>query len=130
MGELLTIYLWALLLSSLIAATFLATRVTDEQWRIRLASYLAVYNLACLVVRMVMPTPELGAALHWLNPLPGWTFRLIVPIDRAVHAAIPGVRVAVRATATLVGSTAMAAALGWALGKLLDDQMGDKEERA
>lgn len=123
MGELLTVYLWVLLLSSLLATGFLATKVTEADFKIRLASYFALYNVACILLRTAMPTRELGASLHWMNPLPGLTFTMIQPIDRAVHIADPALRVAIRATATLVGSTAIWVALGWTLGSMLDNRV-------
>ena len=124
MGELLTVYLWVLLLSSLLATGFLATKVTGADFKIRLASYFALYNIACILLRMVMPTREMAMTLNWMNPLLGLTFAMIQPFDRAVHVADPAVRVAIRATATLVGSTAIWGALGWVLGTMLDDRMG------
>lgn len=123
MGDLLTVYLWGLLLSSLLATGFLATKVTEADFKIRLASYFALYNIACILLRMVMPTREMALTLNWMNPLLGLTFAMISPIDRAVHAADPAVRVAIRATATLVGSTAIWVALGWALGTMLDNRV-------
>lgn len=123
MGELLTVYLWALLLSSLLATGFLASKVTDADYKIRLASYFALYNIVCILLRMVMPTREMALTLSWMNPLLGLTFKMILPIDRAFHVADPALRVAIRATATLLGSTAIWVALGWGLGAMLDDRL-------
>lgn len=122
MGDLLTVYLWVLLLSSLLATGFLASKVTEADYKVRLASYFALYNVACVLLRMVMPTREMAMTLNWMNPLLGLAFALIQPIDRAVQIADPVVRVAIRATATLVGSTAIWVALGWVLGTMLDDR--------
>lgn len=92
MGELLTVYLWVLLLSSLLATGFLATKISDAGFKIRLASYFALYNIACILLRMVMPTREMALTLNWMNPLLGLTFTMIQPIDRAVHVADPAER--------------------------------------
>ncbi|MCM2305664.1 MAG: hypothetical protein NDJ72_13265 [Elusimicrobia bacterium] len=123
MGDLLTVYLWVLLLSSLLATGFLAAKVTEADFKVRLASYFALYNVACVLLRMVMPTREMAMTLNWMNPLLGLAFAVIQPIDRAVQIADPVVRVAIRATATLVGSTAIWVALGWVLGTMLDDRI-------
>lgn len=123
MGEMLTIYLWVLLLSSLLATGFLATKVTGAGFKIRLASYFALYNIACILLRMVMPTREMALTLNWMNPLLGLTFAMIQPFDRAFHVSDPAVRIAIRATATLLGSTAIWVTLGWVLGMMLDDRM-------
>jgi hypothetical protein len=123
-GDLLTVYLWIVLLSSLLATGFLATKVTEAGFKIRLASYLALYNVACILLRMVMPTREMALTLNWMNPLLGLTMTMILPFDRAFHVADPAVRIAIRATATLLGSTAIWVALGWVLGTMLDDRMG------
>lgn len=123
MGDLLTVYLWVLLLSSLLATGFLATKVTEADFKVRLPSYFALYNIACILLRMVMPTREMAMTLNWMNPLLGLTFALIQPIDRAFSVGDPALRVAIRATATLVGSTAIWVALGWGLGTMLDDRV-------
>ena len=123
MGELLAAYLWVLVLSSLLATGFLATKVTGSDFKIRLASYFALYNIACILLRMVMPTREMALTLNWMNPLLGLTMTIILPFDRAFHVADPAVRIAIRATATLVGSTAIWVALGWVIGTLLDDRI-------
>lgn len=123
MGDLLTVYLWVILLSSLLATGFLATKVTEADFKVRLASYFALYNVACILLRMVMPTREMAQTLNWMNPLLGLTFTMIQPFDRAFHVADPAMRVAIRATATLVGSTAIWVALGWVGGTILDDRV-------
>lgn len=123
MGDLLTVYLWVLLLSSLLATGFLATKVTEADFKVRLASYFALYNVACILLRMVMPTREMAMTLNWMNPLLGLAVMIIQPLDRAFHAADPALRVAIRATATLAGSTGIWVALGWVLGTMLDDRV-------
>lgn len=123
MGDLLTVYLWVILLSSLLATGFLATKVTEADFKVRLASYFALYNVACILLRMVMPTREMALTLNWMNPLLGLTFAMIQPFDQAFHVADPALRVAIRATATLVGSTAIWVALGWVTGTMLDDRV-------
>lgn len=117
-----TIYLWALLLSSLLATGFLAAKVTEAGYKIRLASYFALYNVACILLRAVMPTREMAMTLNWMNPLLGLTHAMIQPVERAFHVADPALRVATRATATLACSTAIWAGLGWVLGTMLDDR--------
>lgn len=126
MNLLLTVYLWILVLASLLAAAYLATRVSDEAFRLRLAVYLSVYNLACIFLRMVMPIPETAQILNWLDPLLGLAARAVQSVDQTAHVADPLLRVAIRATATLVISTGLWSALGWVSGGLLDDRMTDR----
>ncbi|MBI5594841.1 MAG: hypothetical protein HY928_02000 [Elusimicrobia bacterium] len=123
MSELLTVYLWVLLLTSLSAAVFLASRVSGADLKVRLAAYFALYNIACVLLRFVMPTREMAMALNWMNPLLGLTFNIILPFDRAMAIADPAARIAVRATATLFGSTTAWFGLGWVTGAMLDDRL-------
>lgn len=125
MADLLTVYLWVLLLSSLLTTGFLATKVTGLSLKFRLPTYLALYNLACILLRMVMPTRELALTLNWMNPLLGLSMRLISPFDRAFHVAEPTLRIGIRATATLLLSTAIWVALGFVIGAILDDRLSE-----
>mgnify|MGYP001611883364 CR=1 FL=1 len=126
MGELLSAYLWIILLSSLLATAFLATKVSSLGLKFRLPTYFAAYNLVCLVLRMVMPTKELALTLNWMNPLLGIAYLIILPFDQAFHVAEPVIRIGIRATATLVLSTAIWVALGFIIGAMLDDRLEEK----
>lgn len=123
MGELLAAYMWGLLLSSLLATGILATKVTDLAFKHRLPTYFALYNVITVVLRMVMPTKELAQAMNWMNPVLGVAAVVVNAVDHGFHVADPVLRVAIRATASLLGSISLWVVLGYIIGSLLDDRV-------
>lgn len=108
----------------LAAAILLAAKFNDAEWRIRLSVYLAIFNLASVVVQPFLP-PQLGRTLAYLNQPFAFAFGFFRAVARSLYAfeKLPeSACYALIVVGTLAVSTFLWLAVGYGVGAMMDNR--------